>query len=265
MPLSAVASVPTGMNGGTIFEAGTADSEVLRKERPVLLSGLNARPATHFIRKVVIDAGHGGQDAGAVNRSGLKEKNITLDIALRVRRELQARGLEVVMTRDSDVFVPLGKRADIANRAKADFFVSIHANAASEPSLRGFEIYHLSEEADDLALAQDRSGDSEGLRTILWDLRESENRKESLSMTNHLMNAVSADVKTAVQRARAAAFYVLKQTECPAVLVETGYVTNPEDEKFLRSPIFKKKLARAIAKGILDFKMEYESTDGFTR
>ena len=234
-------------------------------------------PVYHQIHRVVIDAGHGGEDTGAVSPYGLKEKHVVLDVAGKVKKMLESRGLEVVMTRSADVFIPLAERAKIANKQNADFFVSIHANASLTRSLQGFEIYYLSEATDDAALAVERAENSvvrfeserhessKTLKTIYWDLRESENRKESLRIAQQVMNAVAGSVKVAAQRVKSANFYVLKWTECPAVLIETGYLTNKEDERRLRNPAYKQDLANAIVEGIWRYKSEYEATDGFTR
>lgn len=234
-------------------------------------------PIYHKIRRVVIDAGHGGEDTGAVSPHGLREKRVVLDVARKVKWALEAGGLEVVMTRNSDVFIPLSGRAQTANKQAADFFVSIHANASLTRSLQGFEIYYLSEATDDAALAVERAENSvlrfesahqapsKQLKTIFWDLRESENRRESLYIAQHVMNAVSASVEVAAQRIRSANFYVLKWTECPAILIETGYLTNKPDERRLRDPAYKQRLAEAIVEGIWTYKREYEATNGFTR
>ncbi len=234
-------------------------------------------PIHHQIRRVVIDAGHGGEDTGAVSPYGLKEKRVVLDVARKVKTALESRGLEVVMTRSSDIFIPLADRTQIANKLGADFFVSIHANASLSRSLQGFEIYYLSEATDDVALALERAENSSirlqstfhvpstEFKTIFWDLHESENRKESLRIARHVSVAVSSSVSVAAQRLRSANFYVLKWTECPAILIETGYLTNKQDERRLRDPLYKTALAQAIADGIWHYKTEYEATDGFTQ
>jgi N-acetylmuramoyl-L-alanine amidase len=245
-------------------------------DRLVVSDRLNA-PVYHRIRRVVIDAGHGGTDTGAVSSRGLKEKRVVLDVARKVKKLLEARGLEVVMTRNSDVFIPLSERTQLANKQGADFFVSIHANASLTRSLQGFEIYYLSEATDDAALALERAENSvirfestppkpsKELKTIFWDLRESENRRESLQLAERVMDAVGASVTIAARRIRSANFYVLKWTECPAILIETGYLTNRPDERRLRDPVYKRRLAESIVEGIWRYKIEYETTNGFTR
>ncbi len=218
----------------------------------------------HRILKVAIDAGHGGQDFGAMSKFGLKEKGLTFEMAGMVRDLLQQRGIDVVMTRTGDYFMPLEMRARVASQKGADFFVSIHANASSTPSLQGFEVYYLSEETDDEAIAIQRSKDSV-LGAIQWDLRESENRRESLRLADCIADSVQGSIQISNRRIKAAGFYVLKWVECPAVLVEMGYITNPEDAKRLEDPAYRQSLAQAIVQGIMNFKAEFENADGYTR
>lgn len=233
--------------------------------------------ARHRIECVVIDAGHGGKDHGAISANFLREKELALDIAAKTADELRRQGLRVLMTRRRDVFVPLAKRAKIANKKSADLFVSIHINASESAGLKGFEVYHLSEAVDDHALAVERaensalslggavSGDSnQSLRTILWDLRQSENRRESILLGEKIAGEARRGAPTAAIRLRGANFYVLRWSECPAVLVEAGYLTNPSDEIKLKSARYRQKLASAIVKGIISFKNTYEQSNGFT-
>lgn len=231
----------------------------------------------HTIRTVVIDPGHGGKDFGAVSPWGPKEKDLVLEVARLVSQALRENGLEVIMARSGDVFVPLSNRVRIANKKKVDLFVSIHANASQAPSLSGFEVYYLSEATDDIALADRRAENpaenpefsqadrpSGDLKAILWDLKETENRKDSIRVAGFIGRSVDYSAPLSANRLRAANFYVLKWTECPAVLVELGYLTNRQDATQLESPEYKRKLADAVVGGILNYKFEFERTDGFT-
>lgn len=235
-------------------------------------------PGAFNIRRVLVDAGHGGKDAGAVSSRGLKEKRLVLEIARKVKEELESRGIQVLMTRNADVFIPLSERAQIANKNGVDFFISIHANASASRSLNGFEIYYLSEATDDAALAVERAENSairyehgiprgltKSLNTTLWDMRESQNRKESFRAAGVMADAVSGSVDIAAKRVRGANFYVLKWTECPAILVELGYLTNRQDERKLRNPVYKAALADALIDGFWAYKTEFESTQGYTQ
>ncbi len=224
-----------------------------------------------LIQTIVVDAGHGGKDAGAISLRGLLEKDVTLELARRVRDELSVKGISVIMTRDRDMFVPLSARARVANEKRADLFVSIHANASVSRSLKGFEIYYLNDPSGDKAAAARRAENLSGvtkaeairesdayLKAVLWDLKDADNRRESLRLAGHIGETAQHSVPIGANRLRAANFYVLKWTECPSVLVELGYVSNRSDENKLRSARYRRKMAAAIAEGILKFKRQYE-------
>ena len=234
-------------------------------------------PPRKMIQRIVVDAGHGGKDFGAIGRDGLREKDLTMDMAEKVQEDLHAFGVEVVLTRNTDVFIPLANRAKVANKKGADLFVSIHANASLNRALKGFEVYYLSEAADDQALAVERAENSvlrleiapeerqnKNLKVILWDLKESENRREAIRLANDVGDAAAHSIPIAARRIRAANFYVLRWTECPAVLVEMGYISNRSDENRLKNLRYRRRLSAAIVKGILHFKERFEETNGFT-
>lgn len=236
------------------------------------------RAATYRIRKVVLDAGHGGKDSGAISANGLQEKRVALEVARDVQHALEALGIEVLMTRSADVFIPLSQRAHIANKNGADLFVSIHANASPSRSLDGFEIYTLSEATDDQALAVERAENSvirlepaqrasmsNSTKAILWDLKETQNRKESLHAAQHILDEVTGSVSVAARRQRSANFFVLKWTECPAVLIELAYLSNRADEKKLRDPAYKSAMASAIVRGLWAYITDFQNSDGYTR
>jgi N-acetylmuramoyl-L-alanine amidase len=217
------------------------------------------------LRRVVVDAGHGGKDSGAISPFGTQEKELVLDVARAVRDELVRRGVEVRMTRDSDVFVPLPDRAKIANDWDADLFVSIHANASQARSLRGFEIYTLSEETDDTLLARNRAKPADTLDVILWDMRGRENRRQAKRVAEQVSGRVDDYAAVEARRLKSANFQVLKNTECPAILVEIGYLTNRRDHARLSSARYRRSMVDGIVGGIWTFKREYEATDGFAR
>ena len=233
----------------------------------------------HRIKKIVIDPGHGGKDPGAIGRTGLYEKTVVLDVSKRIRKELEKKGIDVIMTRDSDEFITLGKRARIANENKADLFVSIHANANKKRWIRGFEVYCLSDKPTDdnaraLAAAENSvlkyEEESFGRRTknldaILWDITFDESRKESIDLAGFVCQEVSKKLKMKRNEVRSARFYVLKGALMPAVLIEMSYLSNRWDEKNLKKDSYKQKLAEGIANGISAFKGEYERTNGFSQ
>ena len=229
------------------------------------------------IRRIVIDAGHGGKDSGAIYSAGLLEKDITLDVARKVREALLGSGLRVIMTRDTDIFIPLPNRAKVSQKKQADLFVSIHANASPSKSLNGLEVYSLSElSREKLPPVSDIQGVPSGLQDLpeiyldaslkrmLWLLKMTQDRVQSALLARWIADTVAHSVPVEAHRVKEANFYVLKWAQCPAVLVEMGYGTNHQDENKLRSPHYRKRLAGAIVNGILDFKKQYERTQGFT-
>lgn len=232
-------------------------------------------PPYYRISKICIDAGHGGKDPGAVGRYyGLKEKNIVLDITMRMRRELKAKGLEVVTTRSSDIFIPLEKRAQIANRSGADLFISIHANASRQRSTSGFEVYYIGDNADDnaraLALAENgavfprdkiglgtrsfsQAGLSKNTKTILWDLMLTENRFESVELARQICKFSAQDAGVKVLGIKGGPFAVLRQTQMPAILVEVGFISNSQEEKYFKNAFYRQQIAEALVCGILSY------------
>lgn len=218
------------------------------------------------LRRIVLDAGHGGHDQGANNHSGIIEKDLVLKITRRVAERLRREGVEVILTRDSDVFIPLEERARISNDGNVDLFVSLHANASPTKSLKGFEVYTLSQAAGDEEIAAVRAkkavtpralfvdGAGNTVKAVYWDLREAENRRESIRMAHRIGRSARESLDLNVLRLREAQFYVLKWTESPAVLIEIGYITHPDDARLLEDESYVEKLCEALAKGILEWK-----------
>lgn len=172
---------------------------------------------------IIIDPGHGGKDSGAVGPTGLKEKDVTLNIALRLGEVLQAKGIEIVYTRSTDVFVELSDRAAKANKLKADYFVSIHTNSATSSSAGGTETYIYVEDGKTDKLAQ-------SVQTEL----------------NKLNNLLDRGVKKAD-------FAVLRETAMPAILVEVAFISNKNEENLLRDSNFLQQTAEGVANGIFNF------------
>jgi len=215
------------------------------------------------IDKIVIDPGHGGRDPGAIGCSGLKEKDINLDIAKRLKKVLERQGVKVIMTRNKDTFVSLKNRIDIANQSGADFFISIHANANRSKRLRGFEIYYLPRQSDDIKRAQiaakknrlkfnNMSMDktSKDLKVILWDMISTENQAESIRLAKDISFGVDKEIDTNNRGLKSANFYVLKYTQIPSILIEVGYISNPYEEKKLKDSHYRQDIVEALAKGI---------------
>lgn len=238
-----------------------------------------AKPSGRYmIKMIVLDAGHGGKDPGAIGRRlRLKERDLTLAITKRLKSVLEDNGIKTVMTRDSDTFIPLPERVRIANSSGADLFVSIHVNASRSRSMNGFECYYLSEATDDNARALEAFENAtlktdEGtvlqhssvLDKTLWDMKLTEARRESAELANYICRTVDNSLTTRNRGTKTARFYVLKYTRIPSVLVEAGYISNKFEELKFRDEGYADRMADVIAKGILSYKDEYERTEGFT-
>lgn len=221
------------------------------------------------IRTIAIDAGHGGYDPGAIGKNGLREKNITLDIAKRLAVLVKERlGCNVVMTRDRDVFIPLEQRPFIAKSKGADLFVSIHVNATRKRNTRGIETYVQSLRASDrdaMATAARENAMStkklselkSELDRIFADLTRDDKIEESLYLADSVQGSLvsslkpfnrhAADLKTKIRRAF---FYVLINTEMPSILAEVGFISNPEEEKLLSKEVYRQSIAEALFQGV---------------
>jgi len=226
------------------------------------------RPRASFV--VVIDPGHGGDDRGAVGPTGLAEKDVTLDIARRLKERIQAKmDAEVILTRNSDATMALDDRTAIANHERADLFVCIHANASRRGNARGAETYFLSYQATDddsravAALENNTLGLEAGvqkdgnLEMILWDLAQSAFLKESSVLAEIVQDNLNDALDIANRGIKQAPFKVLMGATMPAVLIEVAFITNPEEEKRLRDAAFKDRLSDAILASIQRFKEKY--------
>ena len=229
------------------------------------------------LRRVMLDPGHGGKDPGA-SAHGVREKDVVLDIAQRLRQHLSARGVEVLMTRDDDTFIALGERTRLANQRGADLFLSIHANASRNRNAHGVEAYYLREKADGSAWAWAASGEfdapvpaaelgasSRTLKAILWDLAHAEDRRESVELSMRLCRTLREELQARSRGVRGARFQVLRTAAMPAVLLEVGYLTNTAEEARLGDPSYREAFARALADGVLHYAQQYAQTDGFAR
>jgi N-acetylmuramoyl-L-alanine amidase len=243
-----------------------------RPAEPAARAGQTVAP----LRTIVLDAGHGGHDSGAVGPGGLMEKELVLDVTRRVARLLGERlGVKVLLSRDGDQFIPLRDRTSFANRERADLFVSIHANAHRVAASEGVEVYFLSSEATDhaarqLAAAENSvvqlekpaagrgAGRSEIVRTILWDLAQSEFLSESSRVAETVLDAITAALRIPNRGVKQAGFYVLGGAAMPAILIEIGFVTNPREERRLKDPRYRDEIARAIFTGLGEYKRTWD-------
>jgi N-acetylmuramoyl-L-alanine amidase len=218
-------------------------------------------PARHV---VMLDPGHGGKDPGAIGVSGTYEKHVSLDTAFELRRQLEQTGLyRVVMTRESDQFIPLEDRVWRAQERGADLFVSMHADALTDHEVRGASVYTLARTASDAQTAQlarrENSADrfATGPRTeppavaaILDSLTLQETRIDSARMAHQVVGAFRAGIPLLPNPARHAEFAVLKAADIPSVLVEMGFMSNPADEAALRRPAHRVAVAAAMKRAV---------------
>jgi len=222
-------------------------------------------PVTAPKLKVVLDAGHGGEDGGAKGHKGLREKDAALSLAKALGRRLQEAGLEVAYTREDDTFIPLWERAKRANDQGADLFVSLHLNAASARAAKGSEVYFLSlseGDQDAEALADVENAGGEGapppapdsvVASILDDLAQKAFLEDSERLAVEVqtqLNRLAGIKERGVKQAR---FVVLRSAAMPAVLVETAFISNPKEEQKLKDPAFVDQVAQAIARGVRGF------------
>jgi N-acetylmuramoyl-L-alanine amidase len=223
---------------------------------------------------IVIDPGHGGRDPGAVGWGGSFEKDRTLEIALLVRDLLQVRlpGVRTVMTRETDAYVSLGARTRMANNEHADLFISIHCNASTNRTAHGFETFFLSrartddaravEALENGALAYDSEQEimmtqSDPLSFLLADIAQSLYLNQSSGLAETIQERFATTWPGGRNRGvKQAGFYVLRGAYMPAVLVEVGFISNPEEEALLNSLDFRMKMAEAIVEAILAFTEE---------
>ena len=215
---------------------------------------------------VAIDAGHGGQDPGARGGNGSREKDVTLAVARELARQVNATpGLKAFLTRDTDVFIPLAQRYQKARAAKADLFVSIHADAFNNPAASGSSVFVLSQRGASSQAArwlanQENAADLVGgvrlqdkdntLASVLLDLSQSATMKASEDIAGHVLSGLKRLGKTHKAQVERANFVVLRSPDVPSMLVETAFITNPEEERKLNDPRHRTDLARAILDGV---------------
>jgi N-acetylmuramoyl-L-alanine amidase len=234
-------------------------------------------PPDRFDR-VVLDAGHGGDDHGAAGPAGLLEKDLVLDVARRLKERIERSGLQVVLTRGDDIYVPLEERTAIANRAGGDLFVSIHANAAPTRSARGVETFFVAIEASDEAARQLAERENAAFReaapaapedplaSILGDLAAADQLRESdefARIANREVAALSTSIPS--RGVKQAPFVVLMGVQMPAALVEIGFITNSAEERDMASAKFRERVSDALARAVFEFADRYDARRGVPR
>lgn len=255
---------PSGAPSGTT----APQPAVAIAEPPAPAGGKTLRDLRAGTRPLIIaiDPGHGGQDPGAIGPTGKREKDVTLAIARELARQINATpGLKAVLTRDSDMFLPLPRRTQLARQAKADIFISIHADAAENRAAKGSSVYVLSlrgassqrarwladkENAADLIGGAGVRKPDNTLANVLLDLTQSGQMKASEDAAGHVLSGLKSigfNHKPNIERAN---FSVLRTSDMPAMLVETAFISNPDEERRLIDPAYQRTLAKAVLQGV---------------
>lgn len=218
------------------------------------------------IGRIVIDPGHGGHDTGTIGPTGLMEKDLCLDVALRLGKIIQQRlpGAEIIYTRSDDTFVPLEERTNIANQAQADLFISIHANSSQDHAARGVETYYLnlrgSAEAMEVAARENASSDEgvHDLQDLVKKITQTEKIDESKEFAADIQDSLakrmlrnSRNIKN--RGVRKAPFVVLIGADMPSILTEISFLSNPSDEKLLKQPEYRQRVAEGLYQGVASY------------
>lgn len=220
---------------------------------------------------VVVDPGHGGRDPGAIGYNGLQEKKVVLEMAKQLKAQLEGDypDLNIRLTRSSDEFLPLQKRTQIANELDADLFISIHANSGRSSVAKGFELFTLSGEASDPSAKELAEVENSALRYegyskdelddvswILWQLRSTIHTRESRRVARMMLSEMENALPSRNRGLKQAPFWVLKDARMPAILVESGFLSNPEGERRLRTQSYQRKVARSIAEAVDNYRQK---------
>jgi N-acetylmuramoyl-L-alanine amidase len=231
---------------------------------PAVVEPAEPAPPAHAVRRIVIDPGHGGKDPGAIGSRGTAEKDINLWMANELADALRAKNFEVLLTRTDDSFIPLAARSALANRYKADLFISVHCNASISAKLNGFEVYFLSEKAsnphaeavarlENAALEFEGKKPSNEVQVVLQSLMKNANINRAAQLGAIIDRQVARQLSQADLGVKQAAFYVLRGAQMPAVLIELGFLSNRKEERLLESPAHRRRLVRAIETSILEY------------
>ena len=264
--------------GAAVLAAATATaSPAIRKQQGAAppSASLSVQPRGGRQRDVVVavDAGHGGEDPGAIGRSGTREKDVTLSIARKLAARIdKQKGMKAVLIRDGDYFVALRQRINKARKHQADLFVSIHADAFTDPSVRGSSVYTLSnggatsEAAKWLAARENRADLIGGvnlaerndvLASVLLDMTQNATIEHSSIAASRVLAKLRSLGHVHQTRIQQAGFVVLKSPDIPSMLVETAFISNPDEEKRLRNGSYQNQLADSLLGGILDYFQDY--------
>ena len=253
-----VASARSIKGTGEITYQSIALPDVVKKKTPVANSK----------KIIVIDPGHGGVDPGAISKGGVREKDLVLQVALKLKKAIEATNkFHVILTRSSDVYIPLQDRVRIAQHAYADLFVSLHIDSFTNARVGGAAVYTLSDKASDrqselLAQRENKSdiiagvnleGYSKVINDILIDLTQRDTMNKSVVLSQNVLKHLGKNITLHKNPSKSAGFVVLKAPDVPSVLVELGYLTNSRDVKLIASANGQKKVVIALRNAILSY------------
>ncbi len=276
-----IAATVTGIPATTSVNLGTGTSTAARRKKtkspdaatteavPAKAADKTANGETSLVRalglkinRIVIDAGHGGHDSGTLGAGGIEEKDVVLDVALRLGKLLHDRlGAEIIYTRSDDTFIPLETRTAIANKAQADLFISVHANSSEDTSARGVETYYLNFTSDPAALDVAARENAVGGQSIhqLSDLVKKITLKDKIDESREFASDVESSLYGGLARGneglknrgvKKAPFVVLIGANMPSILAEISFVTNPKDAAQLREPEYRQRVAESLYNGV---------------
>jgi N-acetylmuramoyl-L-alanine amidase len=262
----AVAVTPRDKSSKKTAKSAAPQAAAAREAAPTLSGDRSLIRALGLkIGRIVIDAGHGGHDTGTIGPNGLQEKDLVLDISLRLGRLLEnPLGADVIYTRDDDTFIPLETRTAIANEKQADLFISVHANSSPDPTARGVETYYLNftSDADALEVAARENAVSQKSIHELQDLVKKITLKEKIEESRELASDVQQALYSGLsgknsslrnRGVKKAPFVVLIGANMPSILAEISFVSNPTDEQRLETPEYRQKIAEALYRGIAKY------------
>jgi N-acetylmuramoyl-L-alanine amidase len=221
------------------------------------------------VQRIVIDPGHGGKDPGCIGKNGTLEKNIVLDVSRSLKTLLEKEGLEVILTRGSDIFLPVVNRTVIANQKQADLFISIHANATRNRKLSGIETFYLNFNQDPSVIAtaarenatstKNISDMKETIDKIVQNTKIPESKELAKDIQNNLVKSLSKKYSNINSLGvKGGPFWVLIGAEVPSVLVEISFLSNPTEEKRLQNTQYRQRIAQGIYEGIMAYKHSLE-------
>lgn len=264
-----ILSAPLRREHSTIYVPEDFEAKVLAPFG-IPMAGLAQVGSSSRVHVIVIDAGHGGKDRGTMAPYGMDEKDIVLDVAKRLKMLLESAGTKVIMTRETDDFISLPERTIIAAKSGADLFVSVHVNSNQDHSVNGFLVYYLEAlsrrdlteeqrlENGQTYLKSLNAQDTSTMESIVTDMMNTFKTSQSQKLAKTIVREARAEpgVKVRGDGIRICRFFVVRNTLIPAVLVETGFLSNHQEHGKLISSLYRQKLAEIIARGVLDYANE---------